>query len=205
MWLKVSSLIHFAIFMFFVGYIYFFKTACPYFLWNWLKLSNVHELGERESQVLTQSQMNWSKASLLTRPYRFLSHRVTHWSRMSKKTSHKCISKVCTIHKRSSHQNRNLTVWKKNKINQINESTEEEKALQCCLTQDHAVFSHFSFPRYLPAWLLSSLISYKDDSNLKRPPLWFSKLNVEKTSNITTFTLVLYTVSSLPLSVPHPH
>lgn len=112
---------------------------------------------------------------------------------------------VCTIHKRSSHQNRNLTVWKKNKINQINESTEEEKALQCCLTQDHAVFSHFSFPRYLPAWLLSSLISYKDDSNLKLPPLWFSKLNVEKTSNITTFTLVLYTVSSLPLSVPHPH
>lgn len=192
MWLKVSSLIHFAIFMFFVGYIYFFKTACPYFLWNWLKSSNVHELGERESQVLTQSQMNWSKASLLTRPYRFLSHRVTHWSRMSKKTSHKCISKVCTIHKRSSHQNRNLCGRKTKSIRSMRARRRKKPSnavlpkimLYSPTSLSHVIFLLDSSPLWSATrttQILSAPLSGSQNSMWKRhptsqPSLWFSTL-----------------------------
>lgn len=56
---------------------------------------------------------------------------------------------------------------------------------------------NFSFPRFLLAWLFSPLISYWCDSNLKRPPICLSKLNVEKTSDITAFTLYPYAASLL--------
>lgn len=66
-------------------------------------------------------------------------------------------------------------------INQINESKEGEKLSSTALPKIILYPStvNFSSPRYLPARLLSSLISYWGDSNLKRPPFCLSKLKAQ--------------------------